>query len=315
VKKLFYLAWWFFQVRVLGKQKPLQSVIFISDLCNLRCRHCTVYQVANPRIKSFEQVVADMQYCYGLGSRFIDFEGGEVMLWRDGEKTINDILDKAKEIGFFSCTITTNAQLPFKGIRANSVWVSMDGTAPYHEAIRGKGTFAKLEKNIAESGVKNLSVNMVINNENYVCVADALQYVQKNPAIKSISFNFHTPFPGSEHLMLDWDTRRKVIDQIIDFKKQGLPIMNSISGLKNMRRVNGEDHALRFGKPLGEHLPPFKRSCWVTNFVFSDGTRMPMCMGYMHGVCHKCGFCMGGEMAAVFSFKPDTLFAGMDLRI
>lgn len=315
MKKLFYLAWWFFQVRLLGRQIPLQSVVFVSDQCNLRCRHCTVYRVVNPRVKTMQQIEEDLRYCYGLGSRFIDFEGGEVMIWRDGDKTINDLLDLAKQIGFYSCTITTNAQMPFKGIHADSVWVSMDGVGPYHEAIRGKGTFARLEKNIAESGVKDLSVNMVVNNENYVDVVEALEYVKQNPHIKSISFNFHTPFEGSEHLMLDWENRKKVIDTIIQYKKKGYPIMNSLSGLKNMAKVDGRDYSAKFGVKEGSHLPPFKRCCWVTNFVFSDGTKTPMCMGYKYDVCDKCGFCMGGEMAAVFSFKPDTILAGLDLRM
>lgn len=307
LSQLSYLAWWSFQTQILRRQKPLQSVIFIADRCNLRCRHCTVYRETNPRSKTFAQISAEMEWCYEQGSRFIDFEGGEVTIWRDGDKRINDILDEAKRIGFFSCTITTNGQLPFKGTHADSVWVSMDGIGPFHDAIRGEGTFSRLEQNIAASGVKALSVNMVVNCENYTCVPDALEYVRNNPHIQSISFNFHTPFPGSEHLTLDWEKRREVIDTIIDYKRRGYPIMNTVSGLRNMRMVDG--------KLNEEHRPPFKRRCWVTNFIFSDGTRQPMCMGYMHGVCDRCGFCMGGEMSALFSFKPDTIAAGMKLRI
>ena len=40
------------------------------------------------------------------------------------DKRINDLIDLAKEIGFFSCTITTNAQLPFKNSNADSVHTS-----------------------------------------------------------------------------------------------------------------------------------------------------------------------------------------------
>ena len=112
---------------------------------------------------TYEQVREHLQKSYDAGSRFVDFEGGEVTIWRDGDRTINDLIDLAKEIGFFSCTITTNAQLPFKGSHADSIWVSLDGTGSFHEEVRGKGTFARLEKNIAECGHKHLSVNMVVN--------------------------------------------------------------------------------------------------------------------------------------------------------
>ena len=53
---------------------------------------------------------------------------------------MNDLCLMAREMGFYSCTITTNAQLPFDGTVADSIWVSMDGVGEAHERIRGKGT-------------------------------------------------------------------------------------------------------------------------------------------------------------------------------
>ena len=176
---------------------PLQTVLFISDICNLRCKHCSVYELKNPHNMTYEQVRGHLQKSYDAGSRFVDFEGGEVTLWKDGDKRINDLIDLAKEIGFFSCTITTNAQLPFKGSRADSIWVSLDGVNGFHEEVRGKGTFAKLEKNIAECGHRHLSVNMVVNALNYTAVDDTIEYAKNNLAIECISINFHTPFEGT----------------------------------------------------------------------------------------------------------------------
>ena len=203
MKKLFYLAWWFVRARFFGRRAPLQTVLFISDICNLRCRHCSVYELKNPHNMTYEQVREHLQYSYDQGSRFVDFEDGEVTIWKDGDKRINDLIDLAKEIGFFSCTITTNAQLPFAGSKADSIWVSLDGTGSFHEEVRGKGTFAKLEKNIAECGHKHLSVNMVVNTLNYTDVENTIEYAKNNPAIEQISINFHTPFEGTEYLALD----------------------------------------------------------------------------------------------------------------
>mgnify|MGYP002510909286 CR=1 FL=1 len=149
MKKLFYLGQWFLRARLFGRKAPLQTVLFISDVCNLRCKHCNVYELKNPHNMTYEQVREHLQYSYDLGSRFVDFEGGEVTIWKDGDYRINDLIDLAKKIGFFSCTITTNAQLPFAGSHADSIWVSLDGIN-FHEEVRGKGTIAKLEKNIAE---------------------------------------------------------------------------------------------------------------------------------------------------------------------
>jgi sulfatase maturation enzyme AslB (radical SAM superfamily) len=255
-----------------------------------------VYNVENPNVKTFEDIRSELNYCYNLGSRFVDFEGGEPFIWNDNGKDINDLIKLAKSIGFFSCTVTTNAQKPFSTI-ADSVWVSLDGVAEYHQQIRGQGTFALLEKNIAIANHKSLSANMVINILNYKSVADTIEYVKHSPFIKSISLNFHTPFKGTESLSLDMARRAEIIDIIISYKQKGYPIMNSLSGLRKMKHLN------------------FKKQCWVTNFIMSNGTKLEQCQGKAEGVCDKCGFGMAAEMNSVFNFCPDTLLAGLKLRI
>ncbi len=297
IKQLFYLAFWFARAKFFGYRRPLQSVIFISDRCNLSCKHCNVYNHKNPLNKTFEQIREELQYCYDLGSRFVDFEGGEPFIWNDNGRTVDDLCDLAKSMGFFSCTITTNAQRPFPNSHADSIWVSLDGYGGFHEAVRGKGTFARLEENIATCGHKALSVNMAINTLNHTAVAQTIEYVKNNPYIKSISLNFHTPFAGTEHLAIDEERRHELIDVIIAYKSKGYPIMNSVPGLKKMKRLD------------------FKPQCWVTNFIFTDGSRKAQCIGLEQGVCDQCGFCMAGEMNAVFNFHPGTIWAGLKLRL
>ena len=111
------------------------------------------------------------------------------------------------------------------------------------------------------------------------------------------SLNFHNPYVGTEYLFLDWEVRAKVIDLIIEKKKAGYPIMNSVSGLKLMKHSK------------------FKKHCWVSNFILSDGTRLPECAGKTAGICDSCGLSMSGEMNSVFNLKLDTIFAGMKLRM
>lgn len=297
MKEFIYLAFWFFKVKILRKEIPLQTVLFITDKCNLTCRHCCVYNNENPRMMSMEEIRNHLEYSYKLGSRFVDFEGGEPTLWKEGKKTINDLISLAKEIGFFSCTVTTNAQNSFKGLIADSIWVSLDGKGKYHDMIRGEGAFEKLDKNIKEANHKAISVNMVINNLNYEAIDETLEYVRDSKEIKSISFNFLTPYPSVEYLMLSREKRDEVLDKLIMYKKKGFPIMNSVSGLRYMKR---ED---------------FKKRCWISNFILSDGTRLKECAGKSAGVCDDCGFCMAAEMHCVFNLKPDTIFAGLKLRV
>ena len=275
----------------------MQSVVFISDRCNLSCKHCSVYNHANPISKTYEQIREELAYCLSLGSRFVDFEGGEPFLWRDGDKTVDDLCDLAHSMGFFSCTITTNAQKPFPNSHADSLWVSMDGVGRYHDAIRGEGAFARLEQNIATCNHKALSVAMSVNTLNIDSVVSLLQYVKDSPYIKSVAFNFHTPFPGTEYLMLSQQQREQVIDTIISYKKQGYPVMNSCAGLRRMKDLK------------------FKKRCWITNYILTDGSKHPIPVCGEGGGCEHCGFSMAGEMNAVFSFTPETILSGLNLRV
>ena len=297
MKSFFYLPWWFFKAKFLGVKRPLQTVLFVSDKCNLACRHCSVYRTTDPNIKNYGQIKEELEYSYSLGSRFVDFEGGEPTLWRDGDKDLNSLIRLSKEIGFFSATITTNAFRSFAGSEADSIWVSLDGLGPFHDDIRGKGVFERLVKHIEEANHPHLSVNMVINSRNYNSVEETIEFAKNNPYIQSISLNFHNPYLGTEHLFLDWDTRAKVIDLIIKKKKAGYPIMNSVSGLKLMKHSK------------------FKKQCWVSNFIMSDGKRLTECAGKTAGICDSCGLSMSGEMRSLFTLKLDTIFAGMKLRM
>lgn len=301
IKQLFYLGQWFVRARFFGRKAPLQTVLFITDKCNLRCKHCSVYGSAGYRQRKFEDILEDMKASYKAGSRFIDLEGGEPTLWKEDGKTINDIIDAAMKMGFFSVTVTTNAQQDFSWINPNSIWVSMDGVGEYHDRVRGEGAFARLEENIRKSGKRHICVNMVVNTLNWESLDAAMNYARDNEAIEQISINFHTPYPGTEYLMLPVEKKVELIDKVLEYKRKGYPVMNSYSGLKRMKR-----NAL--GKiQLG-------KECFVTNFIYPDGSR-GLCVGYGTDKCKDCGFCMAGEMSSVFHFCPDTLLAGFKLRM
>ena len=295
--RLMYLSSWFFRAKFGKVKKPLQTVLFISDQCNLACRHCSIYRKEHPHIKTYGQIQEELAYSFAQGARFVDFEGGEPMIWKDGEKDINDLVRLARKIEFFSVTVTTNAQIPFKGCEADSIWVSLDGIGKYHDQIRGEGTFARLIKNISECGHPALSVNMVVNRLNHPSVRETIEFVRSNPYIQLISINFHTPFEGTENLMVNWGVRAEIIDEVIRLKKAGYPIMNSVSGLRLMRHNH------------------FRKQCWVSNFILPDGQRLAECQGKAAGLCDRCGFCMAGEMRSLLDLKFDTIRAGLKLRV
>jgi len=294
--KIVYMATWFFKAKFLNIKKPLQTVLAVSNQCNMACRHCSVYDADNPIVKTYEQLHKELKYAYKNGSRIVDFQGGEPTIWCDGEYDIHNLVSLAKSIGYYSVTVTTNALLPFPNLEADTVWASLDGIGSYHDDIRGTGTFDKLVENIASCGHKNLSVNMVVNNRNYESVEETITFVRNNPYIKSIAINFHTPDEKTSDLFLDWEKRGQVIDKVLSMKREGYPILNSVSGLSLMRTNK------------------FKKACWISGFVLPDGTVYDECPGRIADLCERCGYSMAGEMKSVFDLKLDTIFAGLNMR-
>ena len=189
LRQFLYLPLWYFSVRFLGKKKPLQTVIFISNVCNYNCKHCCIDK-SKPEVMSYDEAKKQLEHSYSQGSRFVDFEGGEPTLWRDGERTVNDLCDLARKIGFFSTTVTTNASEDFSWLNADHVFVSLDGLKS-HDVIRCEGAFKSLNSNIKKyKPSSKLSVNMVINSINKDEIFEVLEYVEKNPCINGISFHY-----------------------------------------------------------------------------------------------------------------------------
>jgi MoaA/NifB/PqqE/SkfB family radical SAM enzyme len=305
-----YYAKWFFQCKILGKRKPLQSVIFITDRCNLKCRHCNVVKDgADCTTKTLEQVKDDLLYSYNLGSRIVDFEGGEPHLWRDASKeacaqtadgkpaSLNTLIELAQSIGYFSTTVTTNAQMPITA-KSDLIWISIDGLEALHDDQRGEGSFAKIMHFLDECEHPNLNVNMVITNRNFGDFEGVATLVKNHPKLKRFSFSFYVPYE-SRDLLPSAKQRSSIIDTALRLKKAGYPMMNSAPAMELMRDPR---------KFIA------RRQCWVSNFISTDGTRTSTCPGEIANVCEDCGFGMGAEMTLLRQLHPAMIKAGLTVR-
>ena len=287
MKKALYYPKWFVENRTEGSIKPLQSTVFITNKCNLNCKNCDVSRRPNTpgyyELK-YDEVITIFEKCYALGSRVLDIDGGEPLLWKEGDYTCNDLVRSAKEIGFVRVTIKTNGYRSLES-NADALWIGIDGIPQQHDLIRGKGNFDRLMKNINNSNFHNLNCNMVINKLNYKDYQEVIDWVKKTPKLQNISFNFLAPQNGLHHLKLDKITRDGIIDQLIELKKSKQPIFNSIAGLKRMKDENFENY------------------CWVNTTMQEDGSYTSECAGKKEGLCKDCGHSMRAER----DFSPESI--------
>jgi MoaA/NifB/PqqE/SkfB family radical SAM enzyme len=158
--------------------------------------------------------------------------GGEPFLWRDGDNTVEDVVSYARSIGFATVCIYTNGTLPLNS-SADILFVGVDKfeqnsfTVPENPAILAI-------KNIEKSNHPYIALNATINNLNYEHIGQYLISAQAVKNIRAIFFYLHTPYYGKDDLTLTPENRTVVINDIIGFKKNKFPIINSFATLNGV---------------------------------------------------------------------------------
>lgn len=124
--------------------------VVLTRHCNLRCLHCNIHEWLDTKSEKFFELDAFERFLSklsDLGKKKINLVliGGEVL---SNFERLSSFVERFKHI---KTQITTNlVSLPDEHdvLKNVDISVSLDGTPEDHDAIRGKGTFAKTYKNI-----------------------------------------------------------------------------------------------------------------------------------------------------------------------
>ena len=136
------------------KKKSILGTVIVTDKCNLKCKHCSVNNIT-AIVHPYAQIKAEMQQLYDMGVRILFFCGGETFLWQDGEKTIRDLVQEAKQMGFLIVNVVTNGTFPIDLPEADLILLSLDGDKEHHNIIRGD-TYDTIMQNIANATSDNI---------------------------------------------------------------------------------------------------------------------------------------------------------------
>ena len=298
IKKISYLAYaanYYFRTQILGNNLPFIGGLVINEKCNLYCKHCNV---SNRKIipdLSFTDIKTGLQTFYKKGIRNVFIEGGEPFLWKDGDRQVEDIIKLAREIGFHLVSIYTNGTLPIN-CTTDSVFVSLDGLKNTTNRLRGNGNniYDKIIQNIELSSHPNIIINFTINNENKNEIADFCKEIKEIKKIQGIFFYFHTPYYGVDELFIDFKEKRKIILEIIQLKKKGYKIFNSLACLKSI------------------YTDKWKRPSKLC-YVFANNQLYECCRANGTKIaCENCGYLGYAEIIHILKLRPSSIISALN---
>lgn len=274
-KDFMYFAGFGIKTILFKEKKPILGTIILTDYCNLACKHCVVNNI-NKIIYPYEEIKKEMKALYNDGIRILFFCGGETLLWKDRDKNIRDLVKEAKEIGFLIVNIVTNGTIELDLPEADVIFLSLDGLKENHNYIRGN-TFDLIMDNVSKTNNSNICVYMAINNKNYKDIEGVCSLVKETSNLKSVSFNLHTPYEGTEDLTLSNAEKLEIIDEISRMIDKGYPVFNLKSALK-YHKTN------KWNRPCHQ--------CLV-----SEGGKRYTCGRCIEidGLCEKCGYLFVNE--------------------
>lgn len=135
------------------EQTNLQEFwLHVTNRCNIECTHCLFSSSIHDKdTLSLELMQKHIKDAYELGCRLFVLSGGEPFVRED----INELLEFIFSLKDSKVVILTNGMLLEKNLSKKnfdksrlSLQISLDGLENEHDAIRGKGSFAKLAKNL-----------------------------------------------------------------------------------------------------------------------------------------------------------------------
>lgn len=284
----------FFRRKILGRDIPLLASFKLTYRCNLSCRPCPFHRRAPEANASIEypRAIEVLKELKNRGCRFVVFEGGEPLLWRDGDFSFRDLAVHAGRL-FLRVAATTNGTMPLDA-PVDILWVSVDGLRDTHNRLRS-GSFDRLWSNLRSTTHPNLLVHVTLNRENWRELPGLLDRLGELPSVRGVTVQLFYPYGrGEEDLALDPAERKRALEEVILLKERGYPILNSVERLRAMR----------------ENRWVCRDSILIN--VDPDGTITQGCYAGRRGDrrCEDCGFTPVAEASGALDLKPGSILAG-----
>ena len=219
------------------QRRPIFVSWALTNKCPHECPYCHIPQKKNRELSTEESLLL-LSQLKKSGCKVISFTGGEPLL----RSNLKDILVKAKKLNIYTYLCSTGYPVPgdFSFLDyVNCLNISIDGPPKIHDSIRVPGSFEAATRIIVKALSKKVKVEIqaVLSKQNLDSVDFLLDFSHEyrvklyfQPAtIKVLGGSQINP------LAPEAVSYRKAIDSLIEHKRKGAAIGNSLAGLKAMR--------------------------------------------------------------------------------
>ncbi|MEM0139071.1 MAG: PTO1314 family radical SAM protein [Ferroplasma sp.] len=203
--------------------------------CNLRCKMCPFWRRQDESLLDLRQEILMMDKLVEGGVSYLGFEGGEPLLRHD----IADILMESHKR--FHTSMVTNGWLLDKKIDSiakylDFLFVSIDGRKEIHDNMRGvSGSYEHAIRSIKKAhNYVPLAMSSTITRDNISNVSDFIDIANQNDI--SVNFQIEYDYSTAEKISPDKDKLLDAINYLIDQKKSGMQIMNTLEYFESIKK-------------------------------------------------------------------------------
>ncbi|MFC2061705.1 radical SAM protein [Elusimicrobiota bacterium] len=312
---------------------PLYMYFLLTHRCPFSCQYCNVIgSVTEEEELSTAEVTGIIDRMADAGTQKIQFTGGEPMMRKD----IAEIVKKSKERNIFTGISTSGYLIPEKinGISGLDIAIlSLEGEEELHDNVRGSGSFNTVKQ--AMEALKGAGIRywitMVVNKINKRSIDFILNWARKDGflvnfvVLHSRNENYLSYFDDietAEIFIPDSEEYKKIVQELIDKKKAGFPVSNTINYLKDL--LTWQDYSKQYDAVNKDYR------CWAGRLygvLEPDGMLFPCGMrhsrvtgrsvkhlgfkeafsGLQKPSCEKCLSACHTEQNLIFSFKLSAI--------
>lgn len=235
--------------------RPVSIAILLTERCNAHCNHCDIWKNKgmenSPHVDQWKSLLSELRRW--LGPVHVVISGGEALL----KRYCLDLVEYGSSVGLFIELLTHgywDDQSKIERlalVKPGRVTFSLDGIGETHALIRGRDNFfAKTERSIQTLRRMRtdhkldfvIRLKTVVMEQNIQELCLIAQYAKANQCevfYQPIEQNYNTAedpnwFQASPTWPRDAESAVAKIGELIQLKKKGLPIANSVNQLSAM---------------------------------------------------------------------------------